>query len=50
MNFHLLFTINFNLIFLSSCEPDDICLESNTDTPNLIIKFLDSFSGENKSV
>ena len=31
-------------------EPDDICLESNTDTPNLIINFLDFNSGESKPV
>ena len=38
------------IITLFSCEPDDICLESNTDTPNLIINFLDFNSGESKPV
>ncbi len=38
------------MFFLVACEPDDICLESNADTPNLILKFVDSFTGETKSV
>ena len=50
MNFHYYLRGVLILFFLSSCEPDDICLESNTDTPNLIIKFLDFNSGENKPV
>ncbi len=50
MNFHYYLRGVLILFFLSSCEPDDICLESNTDTPNLIIKFLDFSSGENKPV
>ena len=50
MNFQLYSRLILILFFLIACEPDDICLESNTDTPNLIIKFVDSFSGETKSV
>lgn len=50
MNFHYYLTGVLILFFLSSCEPDDICLESNIDTPNLIIKFLDFNSGDNKPV
>ena len=50
MNFHYCLRGVLILFFLSSCEPDDICLESNTDTPNLIIKFLDFNSGDNKPV
>ena len=50
MNFHLYSRLILILFFLVACEPDDICLESNTDTPNLILKFVDSFSGETKSV
>ena len=50
MNFHYYLRGVLILFFLLSCEPDDICLESNTDTPNLIIKFLDFNSGENKPV
>ena len=50
MNFHYYLRGVLILFFLSSCEPDDICLESNTDTPNLIIKFLDFNSGDNKPV
>ena len=50
MNFQLYSRVTLILFFLIACEPDDICLESNTDTPNLIIKFVDSFSGETKSV
>ena len=49
MNFQLYSRVTLILFFLIACEPDDICLESNTDTPNLIIKFVDSFSGETKS-
>ena len=50
MNFQLYTRAILILFFFISCEPDDICLESNEDTPNLILKFVDSFSGENKSV
>jgi hypothetical protein len=50
MNFQLYSRVILILFFFISCEPDDICLESNEDTPNLILKFVDSFSGENKSV
>ena len=50
MNFQLYSRVILILFFLISCEPDDICLESNPDTPNLILKFVDVFSGENKSV
>ena len=50
MKFQLYSRVILILFFLTSCEPDDICLESNEDTPNLILKFVDSFSGENKSV
>ena len=50
MNFHYYLRGVLILFFLSSCEPDDICLESNTDTPNLIINFLDFNSGESKPV
>ena len=50
MNFQLYSRVILILFFFTSCEPDDICLESNEDTPNLILKFVDSFSGENKSV
>ena len=50
MNFQLYSRVTLILFFFISCEPDDICLESNEDTPNLILKFVDSFSGENKSV
>ena len=38
------------LFIVTSCEPDDICLSSYPDTPNLIIKFVDYDSGERKSV
>ena len=50
MNFQLYSRVILILFFFISCEPDDICLESNEDTPNLILKFVDSFSGKNKSV
>ena len=50
MNFQLYSRVTLILFFVIACEPDDICLESNSDTPNLIIKFVDSFSGETKSV
>ena len=50
MNFQLYSRVILILFFLIACEPDDICLESNADTPNLILKFVDSFSGETKSV
>ena len=50
MNFQLYSRVILILFFFISCEPDDICLESNEDTPNLILKFVDSFSSENKSV
>ena len=50
MNFHLYSRLILILFFLVACEPDDICLESNADTPNLILKFVDSFTGETKSV
>ena len=50
MNFQFYSRLILILFFLTACEPDDICLESNSDTPNLIIKFVDSFSAENKSV
>ena len=50
MNFQLYSRIILILFFFTSCEPDDICLESNEDTPNLILKFVDNFSGETKSV
>jgi len=50
MNFQDYSLLILILFFLIACEPDDICLESNSDTPNLIIKFVDSLSGEIKSV
>ena len=36
--------------FISSCEPDDICLTSIPDTPKLIIGFYDASSGLKKEV
>ena len=33
---------------LTSCEPDDICLEGISGTPNLIVVFYDSAQPENK--
>ena len=48
MNFHYYLRGVLILFFLSSCEPDDICLESNTDTPNLIIN--DFFTGTVDSI
>mgnify|MGYP001412128702 FL=1 len=50
MNFHHYSRLVLILFFLIACEPDDICLESYKDSPNLIIKFLDFNTGENKSV
>ena len=50
MNFQLYSRVTLILFFVIACEPDDICLESNTDTPNLIIRFADNLSGETKSV
>ena len=50
MNFQHYSLLILILFFLIECEPDDICLESNSDTPNLIIKFVDILSGEIKSV
>ena len=38
------------LIFLLSCEPDDICLSEIDDTPKLIIGFYDKNSGNLKEV
>ena len=38
------------LFIVTGCEPDDICLSSYPDTPNLIIKFVDYNSGDRKSV
>ena len=43
----LIFIIGF---FISSCEPDDICLTSIPDTPKLIIGFYDMSSGLKKEV
>ena len=37
-------------LFLLSCEPDDICLSSIEDTPNLILGFYDHITGELKEV
>ena len=38
------------LIFLLSCEPDDICLSEIDDTPKLLIGFYDKNSGNLKEV
>mgnify|MGYP003325646123 CR=1 FL=1 len=43
----VIFIIGF---FISSCEPDDICLTSIPDTPKLIIGFYDMSSGLKKEV
>lgn len=37
-------------LFLLSCEPDDICLNSIEDTPKLILGFYDQNTGELKEV
>ena len=42
--------IIFITYFLSSCEPDDICLSSISDTPKLTIGFFDEASGQKKDV
>lgn len=36
--------------YLISCEPDDICLTTITDTPKLIIGFFDESTGLKKEV
>jgi hypothetical protein len=37
-------------VIVSSCEPDDICLTTITDTPKLIVVFFDTTSGLKKEV
>ena len=44
-NFLLVF-----ILFLFSCEPDDICLSTIADTPKMIIIFYDHSSGQKKEV
>ena len=44
MNFNKVLLIYFFILF--SCEPDDLCLETYSDTPKLIIKFFDTVSQE----
>ena len=44
-NFLLVF-----ILFLYSCEPDDICLSTIADTPKMIIVFYDHSSGQKKEV
>ena len=44
-NFLLVF-----ILFLYSCEPDDICLSTIADTPKMIIVFYDHLSGQKKEV
>ena len=40
----------FLLLFVVSCEPDDICLDTIEDTPKLVIGFYDKLSGDLKEV
>ncbi len=40
----------FLLLFVVSCEPDDICLDTTEDTPKLVIGFYDKLSGDLKEV